>query len=117
MTMKDVKSINRELRESIGDHFGIDVGFISLSDSNSYQKKMVNTLKRNAGAPLIVTHKAMVIPARRAGELLGAVFISGLPHFEPSEIAEITKRVQNLLVDLLPTPQSVHADNVIPLFA
>ncbi len=117
MNVTNFKEINRELRETIGDHYGIDIGFISLSESNSYHQKMMETLKRNAGAPLIVTHKAMVIPARKAGVLLGAVLICGILTFEPFEVADITRRVQNLLIDLLPHPHPSPESNVIRLFA
>ena len=77
--------------------FDVNVQFISSHSVSPAQVVFYETVRRNAGAPLIVTHNDMLIPVRIEGSLVGAIRVLGISELTAVELCRIKETIELVL--------------------
>lgn len=88
-----------KLNDTVKTAFGVSIQFISSSSRAPQDIVFFETVRRNASAPLIVTHSNMLLPVRIEGILMGAIRVFDIQNLKPSEISQIKNSVENLLAE------------------
>lgn len=97
----------QKLNDMLSKRFDVKVQFISSEANQPSEIVYFETVRRNASAPLIITHNNMLIPVRAEGSLTGAIRVSEISeinHIDLSRIKETIDRVleENFLSKTLP---------------
>lgn len=89
MMTLNTKHAVAKLNELLGSRFGVLVEYISVGDRAKNHAVTLETVKRNASAPLIVGHNQLIVPCHIEGVLAGATRVADINGLEPRDLSEI----------------------------
>ncbi len=87
----------QKLDEMISKRFDVNIQFISSQSVSPAQVVFYETVRRNAGAPLIVTHNNMLIPVRVEGSLVGAIRVCEISGLSSVDLCRIKETIDLVL--------------------
>lgn len=97
MLLSEIKPVIDGLNGALFEDFGVNVEFVSPFSKTPQDVIYFETVRRNASAPLIVTHTNMLFPVRKEGQLLGAIRVHNIQSLSPLDISEIKEAVDAAL--------------------
>lgn len=89
----DFQKAVEKLNGMISKRFDVNVQFVSSQSRQPQEVVYFETVRRNAGAPLIVTHNNMLIPLRVEGRLVGAFRVSDIQQLQATDISRIKETI------------------------
>jgi hypothetical protein len=97
-----VESALRKLNGLLQKRFGVEVQYLPLYSSASKEKNhTIETVKRNAGAPMIVAHNELIVPIRVDGVLTGATLVTEINGLEPKDLSQIRETIDLILTGVI----------------
>ncbi len=122
MSKIDFQNAVEKLNHMISKRFDANVAFVSAQSRQPQEVIFYETVRRNAGAPLIITNNNMLIPVRVEGSLAGALRVSDISHLSGVDISQIKETIDLVLENsFLTKTLSAHtelnelASNVLPI--
>lgn len=101
----------------ISKRFDVGVQFISPHSSNPTEIVYFETVRRNSGAPLIVTHNTMLIPVRVEGSLAGAIRVIDISHLSALELGRIKQTIDLALEENFVSQSLPYIDEMLEQIA
>ena len=99
-----------KLNDILNGRFGVIVQCLPISDKDKQHAYIIETIKRNAGAPLIIGHNQLIVPIRFEGALLGAATVFDINGLLPRQISEIMATIElvssEILMDSVPSQET-----------
>jgi hypothetical protein len=89
----DFQNAIQKLDDMISKRFDARVQFVSAQSLQPSQVLFYETVRRNAGAPLIVTHNNMLLPVRVEGSLVGAIRVFDITHLSGLELSRVKETI------------------------
>jgi hypothetical protein len=103
-----VESALLKLNGILQKRFGVEVEFVPIYGSASKEKNhAIETVKRNAGAPMIVAHNELIIPIRVEGVLTGATRVTEIDGLEPKDLSQIRETIELILTGVLAAKRKI----------
>jgi len=87
----------KRLNSMMHERFGVDVHYIPISERSPEAASMIETVRRNSGAPLIIAEGNMLIPVRVDGSLVGTTLVHGITRLGAREIGQIKDSIDLVL--------------------
>ena len=88
------EAVIEKLNNMISKRFDVGVQFIAAHTTIPQEIVYFETVRRNSGAPLIVTYNNMLIPVRVEGSLVGAVRVSDISHLNAVDISRVKETIE-----------------------
>jgi hypothetical protein len=112
------KSVNLErvvnkLNAMMFNRFGVQIDYIEISDTAETNSSVLETAKRNSGAPMIVAHNQLIVPIRVEGTLVGATRTKGIQILKPFELSQVVETIDLVLTAALTTQSRLEATDVL----
>ncbi|MCC6277290.1 MAG: hypothetical protein IT289_05170 [Oligoflexia bacterium] len=112
------KSVNLErvvnkLNAMMFNRFGVHIEYFGLSDACEKNKSVLETAKRNSGAPMIVSHNHVIVPIRVEGTLVGATQARGTRVLKPFELSQVVETVDLVLTAALTTQSKLDTTDML----
>lgn len=86
-----------KLNSMMINRFGVAVQYISVTDQADENFITLETVKRNAGAPMIVAHNQLIVPIRVEGTLVGATKVNKINTLKPHELSQVRETIDLIL--------------------
>jgi hypothetical protein len=96
-----VERVLIKLNEMLGRRFGVKAEYLPLYGSPKEHKALLESVRRNSGAPMIVAHNALVVPIRVDGVLAGATRVEHIETLRPADISQIRETIDLVLTEVL----------------
>src|SRR5208283_1708728 len=90
-----------KLNQMLEKRFGIVAEFLPLYGAATHQKHMVETVRRNSGAPMIVAHNELIVPIRVDGVLAGAARVEDINGLTPRDLSQIRETIDLIMTEFL----------------
>jgi hypothetical protein len=97
----DMNRIVSKLNSMMVNRFGVAVQYIPVSDQSEENTVTLETVKRNAGAPMIVAHNQLIVPIRVEGTLVGATKVNKINGLKPYELSQVRETIDLVLGEAL----------------
>lgn len=109
MMTLNMNRVAAKLNDILGARFGVSIEYISITDREKEHAITLETVKRNAGAPMIVGHNQLIVPLRVEGALVGATWVGEINGLEPRDLSEILATI-DLAIGGLVSAQATQLD-------
>jgi hypothetical protein len=91
-----------KLNTMLGKRFKVKSEFLPLYGNTSKEiKAIIETVKRNSEAPMIVAHNELIIPIKVDGVLAGASRVENIQDLAPGDISQIRETIDLILSEVL----------------
>lgn len=96
-----VERVLTKLNEMLKKRFGVQAEYLPLYGGPKEFKATIETVKRNSGAPMIVSHNEMIVPIRVDGVLAGATRVEEIAGLTPVELSQIRETIDLIMTEVL----------------